>query len=181
MTKAVMLDFETLATSVDAMLVSIGAVAFDPYAEKFEITQKYYQLFDFDTPGNEGMISGKTLGWWMRQSEEARSVFWQAENKDYLHRVFLMFGDFIREYGGDEIWSKGANFDIAIAEFRYNQHSIPIPWKYDTVRCFRTLIALNPGKEPGLQTSKHNALADAEHQAKWCHAILGKSLGGVSS
>ena len=71
MTKDIMLDLETLSLDANAVIVSIGAVAFDLHTgivgDKFHIT---IDILEQTLHG--GDISKDTLSWWTSQDAEAK-------------------------------------------------------------------------------------------------------------
>lgn len=72
MTYHMMLDLETLGDAFDAAIVQIGAVAFDPWDKAAPTRHIEITVDAHDAIVQGGSVSGNTLRWWMRQSEEAR-------------------------------------------------------------------------------------------------------------
>ncbi len=70
-----------------------------------------------------------------------------------------------------QIWGNSARFDCGILQNAYNIVGIPIPWKYGSERCLRTLVAFNPKvKATTLNIgTAHNAIDDCKFQIKYCH------------
>ena len=164
--KSIMIDNETLATTADAVILSIGAVKFDLAAGKID-DEGFYVSISVDSNMALGRrISEDTLLWWLKQPAAAQQVFF--EPKETLGTALEMFSDWI---GTDdyEVWSNGADFDIPMLAHAYSQHSMEVPWKFFNARCFRSWKNL-PGarsvKLPSVQGIKHNALADAMNQAQ---------------
>ena len=79
----IMIDLETLATSSDAAILTIGAVKFDPldYNVEFDDSDKFYVKVDLDSCNDINLtVSEDTINWWATQSEEAREeAFSQTE------------------------------------------------------------------------------------------------------
>ncbi len=69
----VMLDLETIGQHSNAVIVSIGAVFFNPLTGN--IGAEFYQVIDIEDAMKYGEVDGSTLKWWMKKSDEARSVF----------------------------------------------------------------------------------------------------------
>jgi hypothetical protein len=172
-----MLDFETLGSAADTIVVSLGAVAFN----KGGIVNKKLFHFDLEEQARLGRsFTGDTLAWWMRQSQEARAVFNSKETKLPLELFFLEFENFVDDAltrvgeKRDELkpWGKGANFDISILESLYREKhtkfAAGIPWKFWNVWCFRTFAALTGCEKLHARPhgTHHNALEDAEYQAR---------------
>lgn len=164
--KSIMIDNETLATTADAVILSIGAVKFDLATGTID-DEGFYVSISVDSNMEMGRrISEDTLLWWLKQPAAAQQVFF--EPKETLGTALEMLSDWI---GTDdyEVWSNGADFDIPMLAHAYSQHSMEVPWKFWNARCFRSWKNL-PGakgiKIPEAQGIKHNALADAMNQAQ---------------
>lgn len=67
----VMLDLETLGTEHDAMIISIGAVAFRFDDVPILADRFFYTAVDIER--SSGSISPSTVNWWLKQSDEARA------------------------------------------------------------------------------------------------------------
>lgn len=160
-----MVDLETLGTSADAVIVSIGAVTFDPL--RHQVIQKFYTPVNLHQP--ERRIDPSTVKWWMTQSDAAREVF-KAKGvslAETLEQFATWVGDDMKDV---YVWGNGASFDNAILADAYKRCQIAAPWNFWNDRCYRTLKNLYPAIPAGERTGVyHNALADAEYQA-W-HAI----------
>lgn len=171
MTRAIMCDLETLGTDLSAVIVSIGAVTFDPYAEKFSISEHFHAVIQVEDQDGR-VISQSTLWWWMQQAEEARKIF-NPEGGIPLETAIELFNVFLGEKDDiDEIWGNGADFDIALLKTVYDNQGKEYPWSYKATRCFRTMKELWPKYEPEFKGIKHDALADAVHQATWLWEIM---------
>ena len=58
-----MVDLETLATTPDAAILTIGACKFDPRGNN--ITDQYYERIDLDSQNRR--IDENTIEWWSKQ------------------------------------------------------------------------------------------------------------------
>ncbi len=66
MARHLMVDLETLATSPDAVILTLGAVTFDPASDR--TFDKLYYRVDLDSCTNLGMrIDDATVDWWSKQ------------------------------------------------------------------------------------------------------------------
>lgn len=169
---AVMLDLETLSTKNDAMVVSIGAVAFS--TELFKVCPDgFYKVINLE--GATGHIDTDTLCWWMRQSDEARAVF-TAEDRVFESVALLDFNQWIHDtiavlnIRNLTVWGNGSSFDNVILRNLYQRTGIIEPWAWYNDRCYRTYMracenALSDGTR-SFRGVKHNALDDARHQAE---------------
>ena len=171
----VMLDLETLSTSQDAVIVSIGACMFDPRDSGVEHT--FHAHLNLGQPGRT--FTDSTIRWWMRQSDEARSAaFGEPLEKASLPFALNAFAQWFRANGGAEVWGNGAAFDVSILEhaYRTTESAPSAPWAFYNIRELRTLRALPevadvPRVEPELA---HDALSDAIAQAKHVQALYKK-------
>lgn len=168
----IMLDLETLSTANNAVVLSIGAVAFNAEGEMGE---KFYMEMtnDLESQITRGRaISAKTVIWWMQQNALAKQVFAEhCTEKDVRYPTDIALGafsEFVARNGGKEaeIWGNGSDFDNAILSSLFTAYGMPIPWMFYNNRCYRTLKKL-PGV-PNMRErmgAHHNALDDAITQA----------------
>lgn len=162
---AIMLDHETLGTTADSVIMSIGAVKFNLETGEIE-PEGFYASVSIDSNLERGRrIQEDTLIWWMRQGPEAQGVF--HEEKLALAPALEQFSDWVgtRDF---TVWSNGADFDIPMLAHAYKQHQMETPWEFWNTRCFRTYKNLPGAKAIKVPFAgvKHNALADAYHQAQ---------------
>lgn len=168
---SIMLDLETLGTTADAVIMSIGAVRFHLGAGTVDRDDGFYASVSIDSNHHQGAmrrIEESTVCWWMGQSEAARRVF--SESKVVLPQALADLADWIARVGGarPQIWSCGADFDIAMLRHAYETHTMTVPWHYTDTRCHRTLKNL-PGAPARRAEPTHHALEDAISQAE--HAV----------
>lgn len=172
-----MLDLETLATSPDAAVVSIGAAFFSLEAEGDGICGQHVCVLDLNEQLGrlKRYVSGSTVRWWMQQDQAARSVFSQPETHAAV--ALQAFNQWLPP--DPHLWGNGADFDLPIILSLYEQLVLTPLWKFYNHRCFRTLKNLHPKlyDEAARKFSnplKHNALADATWQAQVAVHILRK-------
>lgn len=166
-----MIDLETLGTAPGSVILSIGAVLFDPSAPPEScITKEFYCVVGRADSERRGLaVDQSTLDWWKSQSPEAREVLTAAEDPEQFNLLpdaLEMLATFIPT--GSKVWSNGANFDQPLLDVAYRLCEIPLPWKFWDSRCYRTLVALVPNERSMrvANNSAHNALADAQWQAQ---------------
>lgn len=194
MTVSIMIDFETLGLGENAVLLSLGAVVFDPATG--ELGGQFYGNIDPRLqPGRD--IDPNTVLWWLSQDDAAREkitsaitytnqidsgevdsmepeqvehVFEQAAHP--INHVARAFVNWI-EHMNDEVvvWSNGA-VDHAWLESMMKYSGIKNPVKFWNQRDYRTLKCLFPDVECAALGQMHNALDDALRQAKHAMAIL---------
>jgi 3' exoribonuclease, RNase T-like len=177
--KHIMLDCETLGTTANAVILSVGAVKFDLSSSKID-DAGFYASIDIESNLEYGRrIQEDTLLWWLKQEAAAQQVFHEA--KINLSEALIDLSDWI---GGDDctVWSNGADFDLPMLAHAYSQIGVETPWKFWNSRCFRTYKNLPGAKDirlPGTGV-KHNALSDAYQQAQTVQAIHAALFGPVT-
>ena len=76
-----------------------------------------------------------------------------------------------------QVWGNGATFDNVILRASYDREFVPCIWKFWNDRDVRTIVELgrvigiNSRRDIPFEGDRHNALADAKHQAKYVSAI----------
>lgn len=173
-----MLDFETLGTKADTVVLSLGAVIFN----RDQILKKQLWHFSIEEQFKvKRSVTGDTICWWLKQGDEAKSVFERANKEGIPAKDFAdQFNSFLKEVilGNEpnvimdehirfKVWSNGASFDVPILEHFLNQCGRKIHWNFWDVRCYRTMKAMF-GIEKGRERegTKHDALDDAIFQAR---------------
>lgn len=168
----VMLDLETMGNGPNAAIVAIGAVAFDP--SKNKIGDTFYTPVDLaSSVKSGGVMDPSTVQWWMKQSDEARDLF--NQRMVTIETALAQFSDWLKELAPrDEIhvWGNGSDFDNVILTSAYRATEIPLPWNFWNNRCYRSIKSLHPEIQMSRQGTHHNALYDAESQARHLMAIL---------
>ena len=166
----VMVDLETLGTTADAVILSIGAVRFDLSSGKISDEEFYSSISVESNLSWKRRISEDTLLWWFKQDAAARQVFF--EPKEALEHSLVQFSDWIGT-GEHIMWSNGADFDLPMLAHAFSVCGIEIPWKFWNSRCYRTYKNLPGAKAVKLphEGVKHNAMADAFSQAQNVIAI----------
>lgn len=175
----VMIDLETLGTKPGYAIIAIGAVVFSsPCLKGFNTNDCYfYSNISMDSNYEYDLKSDPaTIEWWGKQSKEAKQG--SLYGTDELRVTLRKFSSFIAQMGVEvevRVWGNAASFDLKILEAAYEACALPVPWKYYNEMCFRTLKNL-PHRVPAptFFGTKHNALADAKHQALWAEEILHK-------
>lgn len=161
-----MIDLETMGNKSRAVVVSIGAVFFDD--DKGKLGDTFYRVLSVKEQTDKGReINADTFKWWMKQSDEARSIFQEESSKTY--DVLQEFSEFIFNNAGENCmpWGNGASFDITIMETLYQDFGLSIPWKFRNIRDLRTYSEyVYNGKDLKRKGTYHNALDDAIYQAQ---------------
>lgn len=165
-----MIDMETLAVSPRAVVLSLGAVHFNPWGNGYG--DKIYFKIDLDDQDKLGReIDPNTIEWWGKQDLKIMEEAFSQEDRIPLEEAMNRFHKFA--WGCDCFWSHGATFDLMIIQDIYTQLQRPLPWNYWQLRDTRTLFDL--GYDPDMpQGSKHDALQDAIRQAVGVQNIYAK-------
>lgn len=170
--KDFMIDLETLGTRPGDAIISVGGVLFD--RETKSIGPGFRANIDIKQVLAAGFgVTGGTLKFWFEQSDEARKQ--ALESPMPMTGVLMGLAEFLTggEGGVNEevrVWGNGAPFDNVLLREMYQRLGLQEPWSHWNDRCFRTLRAENDPKkrlQPDFEGEKHNAYADALHQAKW--------------
>lgn len=168
----IMIDLETFGKTSNAVVVSIGAVVFDPF--KGTIGETFYRVCEIQSQLHAGRsIDESTLKWWLKQNDNAKNVLLQEGQdtddvvKDFIHWICC---------AGETVfpWGNGSIFDIGIVESLLNDYGYDSPFKYNRIMDLRTFMRFN-GQNQKVQRLgvHHNALDDALDQAKTVIQILG--------
>ncbi len=170
----IMLDIETLSTTSNSLVLSIGAVPFDlksvykPHG--VHLTLNWQEQLDL---GRE--VSESTLRWWLNGSEKARKAVLSGTGsklKPALTKLSAMIEKHLDRDSG--IWGKGPDFDVVIVNSLFKAAKMPTPWSFWQSRDVRT--ALMCSEANGVSKPKghvpHNALSDAIFQATQVRKFL---------
>ena len=160
----IMLDLETLATSPDSVILTFGAVKFNPFDPDSDMDQGLYFRINVDEQIALGRhVDDGTVTWWGTQSDEVREEALGEHDRVSLENFTTELNKFV--VGATRIWAQGPVFDIVILENLYRQLKKPTPWPYYLIRDSRTLLkALGDTRKGGALL--HNALADCVSQAQ---------------
>ena len=169
MSTDLMIDLETLDTTVTAKILSVGLCFFDIATGEVRLQT------DVTVPlaGQEKRtVSDAALNWWMTQTDKAWSLARGGEQTE-LRKLLHAISDNVKMFPGIRVWGNGATFDISILEHAFNEYGIPVPWDFWNVRDMRTLVEVGQmitgvgirSKVP-FEGVKHSAVDDAVWQAK---------------
>lgn len=175
-----MIDLETLGTSPGCVITQIGLAAFNTTDESIRSTNIFV---DIDSCLHVGMhITGSTLRWWLKQSDEARALMADPPNPLGILPALQDARAFITEVGPNpehpskplHVWGHGAAFDVAILATAYEMCRRTPPWNFRDVRDTRTLASLlcDPGRPASVLA--HSAESDAVAQAVWVRTMLNR-------
>jgi hypothetical protein len=166
----VMIDIESLDTTPTCVILTIGAVLFNPKTSGVLDKIELRPTIEDQTDLYDRTINEDTLRWWSTQSPDAMNEAFGDENRQSFKKCMAELYKFC--WNRQAIWSNGAAFDIVACETGMRQtlteYPNPIPWPFYTVRDTRTLYEIAgvnlKDKKYGTKTT-HRAVEDAEHQA----------------
>jgi hypothetical protein len=154
--RRVMIDIETLGTTPNGVIASIGAVEFGADRRNLHVRIK------LDQRGR--VIDADTLQFWLGQSKEAQEEL-TGEPRVDLRSALSQLREMTEQ--ADEVWAKPPQFDLSILRNAYIGLGQNCPWQHRKERDLRTLSMLLPFVQQPPNSLKHNALADAVAQADW--------------
>jgi len=160
----IMIDIESLSTDPYCVILTIGAVRFDPkgsgIAERLELRPTIEEQTDI----YNRKINDDTLRWWSEQSpaaqEEALGDRDRISFKECMEKLYKFC------WNRRAVWSNGAAFDCVVMETAWKQLDMQIPWPFWSVRDTRTLYEVAGVRlSDGGHVTSHKAVEDAERQA----------------
>ena len=161
----IMIDLETLNTTPDSTILTIGAVKFDPFGKELQDPKmdSFYVKVDLDSCDRIGLTTNDdTIAWWANQSKEAQAAAFDPDGRISIEDAFAQLYKFC--WGAKRVWANGSCFDIIICEHVFRKIGRAIPWSFWEVRDVRTAfdLGINPQRPP---VTAHHALEDAWNQA----------------
>ena len=163
-----MVDIETLGVTIDAAIVAIGAVVFDPRNTTYE--DEYQITISQASNRREGRIVDEdTVIWWSQQSKEAQAAVFDGPHKS-LNVAIDDFTRWINKLNPTctRVWAKSPDFDCAILKHACQHMAVIWPFKFWEARCCRTAMefAYPEGDFPHIEVDgpRHDALSDAKRQ-----------------
>lgn len=164
MKQHVMLDLETLNITPDGVILSIGAVKFDPYGLQDPEHGLYLRL-DVDEQIALGRtVDDKTIQWWSTQPEDVRDEAFTDFDRVGLQEFYAQFNKFVSN--AECVWAQGTVFDIGMIENLYRQMGWPAPWNFWQICDSRTLFKVFGEQRQKHKETLHNPFMDAYNQAK---------------
>lgn len=170
-------DIESLDLGPRPIITQVAMLALD--LDEDEILERmHYQYYPVQPQMR--LIPARTFSfdtflWWTKQSDDARKRLEQSSSNEdeeipaLLRHLVTTFNN-ITNNGAIpyEIWARGPQFDLVAIESLMAEYGIAVPWKYDTIRDLRTLLALagiNPKNVPKPQGFVgHAAIWDVRYQ-----------------
>ena len=164
MTTHVMIDIETLDTAPTSVILSVGAVKFDPFTDTEPHAKTLWRPHIDEQLDKGRTTSESTLEFWAKQDEHIRESTFTDEGRITPDEFFKSLNKYC--VGVDKIWCQGPQFDLVIIEDMYRQFEHHTGWAYWQIMDSRTLINLMP-RDPrkDRQLNLHSADDDAYWQA----------------
>jgi hypothetical protein len=174
----VMIDIETLGTSVDSAIIQIGAMRFNMYPDPYAEIGCFSRIISLDSNTALGRkVDQGTLNWWL---DTDHTLFRRMlKSGSPLGEVLSRLSWFLMESHYVAVWANGTDFDIAVLKHAYKQclNTNP-PWAYNAVRDCRTIYKLYGHLVERCDNgTKHDALDDCRNQAIYLDSVL-RPLGG---
>jgi exodeoxyribonuclease VIII len=166
-----MIDLETLATSPDACIISIGVAIFNDSdvvdTKGWAIAPKHWH----------GKIDPQTIAWWIKQSSDAKAASFEGTISDFTAAFELK--TFLAQHDVREVWAKSPQFDVVILESWWKRLKDvgDFPIHYRSPRDVRTIEAeaIRQGYTKDMWAEynyvAHNPVDDAAVQARQVIAI----------
>jgi len=164
-----MLDIETLGTCPDCVVLTLGAVKFNPYTKE-DVAGGIYCKPDVDDQIARGRIVREdTMEWWSQQAEAVREEALGTEGRIPVEQMLKELNRFL--VGAGNIWAQGAVFDIGILEHLYKQYDMVPNWQFWQISDSRTLFKVHGDPRVKGKEGLHNALEDCVSQAEAVQTI----------
>lgn len=164
MAQHVMIDMETLDTATSTVILTIGAVIFDPMGSGIIDQIELRPTMDEQTDVYSRTVSDATLQWWSQQSPEAINEAMGDHDRIPYKECMEKLAKFC--WNRKAVWSNGSVFDVIIAESSFAELDIKTPWQFWSIRDCRTIYELaGVSLKDGGHVTSHKAVEDAVHQA----------------
>jgi hypothetical protein len=164
MANDIMIDIESLDTTPDCVILTIGAVRFDPKGQGVVERLELRPTIDEQTEKYNRSINEDTLRWWSEQSPQAIEEAMGDQGRESFHDCMEKLYKFC--WNRRAVWSNGASFDVVAMESAWRNLDMRTPWPYYTIRDTRTLYEIaGVSLKDGGHTTTHKAVEDAERQA----------------
>lgn len=159
-----MLDIETLGTSADSVILSIGAVIFDTGG----IEGDFYTVVDPVSCLEKGLkIDERTMEWWAEQSEDAQAVFGAVGMR--LEDALLLLAKRF-DWSNTLVWCDNSVPGLQTLDTAYNACGMPVPWAYYNTRDYHTLKMMYD------DVTRRQCLVDPEVQHHALHDAIAQTV-----
>jgi hypothetical protein len=166
--KHVMIDIETLSTTPNALILTIGAIKFDTLktiSNDIKKTNNFYKRIVIDTNNDKFDVDELTQIWWNNQEKSAKYEALVNPDRIPLKQALLEFNIWFGK--SKYIWSNGSVFDIVILENAYKVCNIVVPWNFWNIRDVRTAMDMADVIKNDIDIKNpHHSLNDCHWQIK---------------
>ncbi|MGA8121291.1 3'-5' exonuclease [Rouxiella badensis] len=185
----IIINIETMDTMPSALILTIGAFAFD-VTDLSATQQTIIDASQASDPTAESafsfyrridsfnqLLSGRTVSiptqqWWKQQGEDAQEAL--TGERVTLGLALSNLNKWLTQHKSAQIFFRGTDFDGAILEDAYRGSGIDCPWKYNGKRDIRTYIdamvrsekGYIKGHQPCFPIIEHHSLHDAMNDAE---------------
>lgn len=174
MSTHLMIDIETLATTPDAVVLTIGGVKFDPFDESRGTWDPFYERLVIEEQEEHGrVISDSTANWWLENHPETLAEdIMDPTDRTPVDNVLEKLRKW--QLHNDGYWAWGLDFDFKILEHLFLNYDRPVPWgHFYNKRCARTFCQIMPtDPRKALGTVSHNAVDDCIGQVYAVHKTM---------
>jgi hypothetical protein len=146
-----MFDIESLALGPRPVVTQAALLGYDLNEDEL-MEPRHVQFYPVDPQQMlipPRRITAKTIGWWMKQSDDARDLFDQSTSDDFqdlpaLGRNLISVFNQLTNNGTRpyELYARGPQFDVVAIETLLEELGLQKPWAHDAVRDLRTLLAV---------------------------------------
>lgn len=166
----VMIDIETMGTRPDCVVLTLGAVKFNPLDISAPMEELYIKLDIDQQIQMDRSVDQSTMDWWHKQAEAVREEAFGTAGRISVEDAINSLSKFMD--GTKCIWAQGPQFDMTILEDLCRTAKLKQPWRYSSVRDSRTLFAVLGDQRPKDKPAAHNALADCYYQVQGVQACF---------
>lgn len=166
MANDIMIDIESLDTGPDCVILTIGAVLFDPKGQGIIDKIELRPTIEEQTDIFNRTINPDTLRWWGEQSEAAQEEALGDRDRVSFKECMETLYKWCWRYNNGKVWSNGASFDVVVMESAWRNHGMMPPWNFWNIRDTRTIYDIcGVSLKDGGHSTSHKAVEDAERQA----------------
>lgn len=168
----VMIDIETASTQNNAVILSIGMVAFNLFIPSTQ-NDSLELLIDKKSCDEIGLHTcQETMKWWSTQSNEVRKRAFEDGPRLSIKESLIKLSEFCKKYKFKRYWAQGINFDYIVLENAYERCGIKnqISWKFYQLRDSRT-VRFMVENVPEKPKDAHDAIADCKYQIEMVHYV----------
>ncbi|MDO4704735.1 MAG: 3'-5' exonuclease [Comamonadaceae bacterium] len=189
-THNIMIDIETLGCAPGSVIMSTGAVYFQPgWVPTLDDADDFVFYGEISQTSciAAGLVCDEaTRQWWAGVTDlTARGVVERtaAAGAKPLAYVLGQFAQWLRKHrdAGFDVWARGPSFDLALLASAYRAIGVELPWRYQDERCVRTVASLPMAAPFESKGECHHALMDALAQARQVAETLGRLKDGGQS